>query len=310
VFAPLNEHILIEIMGCAFCIPSPLGTDPGVYFPDGLPNSVVHLTPDSSPELIEEFIEGLAVGFCGTATSPPEAVNSWSIGTPGVVEHAKPLPLDVVENKEELQKRKVFFRYLVDFMFVQAARHGGCFALKDEKEGKLCSYALTFPPNNKGLHSPGLCEFFWVINQLGGYGKIHPAFVEGEESQRMGIVEQTFRASHEKHAHSPHMYIYAMATKPGEQGKGHGTTLLRHILSVADRMKVPTYLESGGEKNDRFYTKSGFEVVERVPMTYVSAEKTKEYGMLTEVPFKPDGLDGLEGVSVCVRPYDSLGAST
>ena len=79
---------------------------------------------------------------------------------------------------------------------------------------------------------------------------------------------------------------------------------------VEDAEKELGKLQAKRQTKEEKGDKSGFEVVERVPMTYVSAERTKEYGTQTEVPFKPDGLDGLEGVSVCVRPCNSLGAST
>ena len=287
-------------MGCTFCIPRALGTDPRVYFPDGMPDRVVHITPDSLPELIEEFVEGLSSSFCGSSNAPGEASLSWGLGTQGVTEITKPLPLEVVENKENFEKRKEFFRYCVKLSFTGTGRHGGCFALIDD-DGKMCSYTITLPPNNKALHSPGMCEYTWMVNQLGGWSNMNPAFLEGEEAVRLDLVERTMQANHKKHAHDPHLFIYYFGTSPDKQGKGHGHTLLQHILAAADRMKVPTYLDCGGESNENFWTKHGFQVVERVPMSYVSQEKTKEYGEKTEIAFKPDGLEGL---SACVRQYN------
>ena len=60
-------------MGCAFCIPKAEGTDLSFYFPDGvLPDDIVQVTPESPPETLEEFIEGLSAAFCGTDVAAPE----------------------------------------------------------------------------------------------------------------------------------------------------------------------------------------------------------------------------------------------
>ena len=242
----------------------------------------------------------MSKSFCGTATTPPEGVLSWGLGGTGVIEHTKPLPAELVENIDEFQKRKDFFKFVIQFSFTAAGRHGGCFSVRDE-EGKMGCHAITFPPNNRELHKQGSCEMMWIMNQLGGMSKLHPAFNEGEAAIRLDVMDKTMQAGHDKYAQKPHIYVWCLGSSPEQQGKGHGRTLLQHITAAADRMKVPTYLETSGEKNERFYTRNGFKVLERLPMTYVSESKTKEYGEKTEVTFRPDGL---EGMSACVRPYE------
>lgn len=72
---------------------------------------------------------------------------------------------------------------------------------------------------------------------------------------------------HEKYASYPHWYLWAIGVKPTSQGNGTGGKLMQPILSIADDIQMPCYLETHNELNVRFYRKHGFRIVKegRVP---------------------------------------------
>lgn len=63
-----------------------------------------------------------------------------------------------------------------------------------------------------------------------------------------------------------HWYLGYLGTRGPEQGKGIGSALLRQVLQVADRDRLPSYLESSCERNLALYERHGFRIVEQVPL--------------------------------------------
>jgi GNAT superfamily N-acetyltransferase len=288
-------------MGCAFCIPVSEGIDPTLYFPYGLPQDLVHVTPESPQELQDKFVEGLAASFCGTNEQAPEPVLSWGYMSPGMNDddHTKPLSKEVTESKD-FSERIEFFRYVIRWSFVHAGRHGGCFALKESD--KLVAFTITLPPNNRGLYKLGFCEMMHVVGQLGGFQKMPKALTEGERAIRMDVMDKAMGLSHKTHCPNDvqHIYVWCFGVKPGCQGNGYGKKLITYLGECADRMKVPTYLEANGAKNERFYGNNGYKVEERYPLVYT--DKTMRSTVHPEKKnhsFQPDGLPGM---SACVRP--------
>ena len=96
----------------------------------------------------------------------------------------------------------------------------------------------------------------------------------------MAKVDKVMTKSHKTHAKGEHLYLQAIATAMGHHGKGYGKQLMTFLLEAASRMNVPFYLECCGKKNERFYEKNGFKLVQR----YAIECKGQT--------FKPDGLEG------------------
>jgi GNAT superfamily N-acetyltransferase len=63
----------------------------------------------------------------------------------------------------------------------------------------------------------------------------------------------------------PYMSLRLLATDPRHQRRGVGSTLLRHGLERADRLSLPTYLDSGISGRP-LYEKFGFEVKRDFPL--------------------------------------------
>ena len=76
-----------------------------------------------------------------------------------------------------------------------------------------------------------------------------------------------------------HLYVFALAVAPEEQGKGYGRCALRQALRLADARGVPTILETTTERNRALYERHGFAAVGRVT---VAGCKEPWYAMLRE----------------------------
>lgn len=66
------------------------------------------------------------------------------------------------------------------------------------------------------------------------------------------------------HPDAPHWYLPLVGVDPAHRGKGYGSALLAHGLALADRDRLPVYLESSATANLTLYRRHGFEVLEEV----------------------------------------------
>uniref|UniRef100_A0A7S2UWU8 N-acetyltransferase domain-containing protein n=1 Tax=Fibrocapsa japonica TaxID=94617 RepID=A0A7S2UWU8_9STRA len=263
-------------MGCGVsscCIPRAEVVE---YTDSALPEGFVGVNESSDKKLIAEFVEVLALSFCGSTTSSPEASISWAIDA-GPEGSNPVLPLSSEPSKE----RKDFYNYLMKFIFLTAARHGMCFALQDD-QGKIVAAAVAFPPNNRRLHETRNSEWIHIIRCLGGFSNLPKYFTSGRSAKVLGLLDKMLHKAHRQKAPLRHLYVHCFATHPSEQGKGYGRKLAEFLNSCADYMRVPTYLETNGVSNERFYGKNGFVLVGERMAVEVDGQS-----------FKPDGLEGI-----------------
>lgn len=266
---------------CFNCVSASLHVAPEVFAPDGLPKDIIHLTENSDPALLNEFVDVFAYSFCGSTESPPEAALSWSFDPASSGDN--PSGLLTCEPSEARIK---YFKFIAGFAVHSALRHGGCFALQKD-DGKIAAAAVTFPPNHKRVHRIGTCEQMQVVDRMGGWTKVASPEIQGGDSEkRLSKVSETMEKYHDVHAPGLHIYVLAFATLLGEQGKGYGKQLMTFLTESANRMvePVPLYLECSGQKNERFYERNGFKVVKRYPIEFKNQA------------FDPDGLGGLSAM--------------
>jgi len=64
----------------------------------------------------------------------------------------------------------------------------------------------------------------------------------------------------ERHPILPHRYLFMLGVDPAHQGKGHGSAFLRPGLERCDRERMPSYLETGTEKNVQLYERFGYRI--------------------------------------------------
>ena len=136
--------------------------------------------------------------------------------------------------------------------------HRSCFALK--KDGKIVAACLCCPPSNKKLYKQSLvCEMCLAVS-LG----IPKLLQSGPSMKRHEAEVKKTSEAHATYAPTPHWYVFCFASDAEHQGKGYGRELMTFLTELADQTGHPMYLETYGPRNERFYTRNGFTVKERM----------------------------------------------
>jgi ribosomal protein S18 acetylase RimI-like enzyme len=78
--------------------------------------------------------------------------------------------------------------------------------------------------------------------------------------RRFDLYERFSGRLHQLFAPQPHWYLWAIGADAENQGRGVGSRLLEPLLRRADARREACYLETGSERNVRFYEKHGFKV--------------------------------------------------
>lgn len=66
------------------------------------------------------------------------------------------------------------------------------------------------------------------------------------------------KAMQDHHPTEPHYYIRSIGVRPGLQGQGLGTALMRPTLERCDSENLPAYLEASSEHSAALYDRLGF----------------------------------------------------
>jgi GNAT superfamily N-acetyltransferase len=66
---------------------------------------------------------------------------------------------------------------------------------------------------------------------------------------------------HHRYAPASHWYLWAIGVDPLKQGRGIGSRLIEPVLAKASANGTACYLETGVERNVRFYERHGFRAV-------------------------------------------------
>lgn len=93
-------------------------------------------------------------------------------------------------------------------------------------------------------------------------------FVFGWNSFRRSLaVSAMLEQTRHQYAPAQHWYLLALGVAPAKQGQGLGGALLHPILTQADAMGLPCYLETFKSRTVAFYEHHGFAVVfsEQIP---------------------------------------------
>jgi len=75
-------------------------------------------------------------------------------------------------------------------------------------------------------------------------------------------INGVFEQMDEHHPSEDHWYLPLTGVDPVAQGRGLGTTLLRHALETCDSDGLPAYLEATSPRSRNLYARHGFDVVE------------------------------------------------
>ena len=248
-------------MGCKCCIPASLNLPPE-YFHPKLPAGIVQITEKSLPRMVKEFEEVVALSFCGTTSAPPEPLHQWFL-EPNQEGSNPAAPLSEAPSK----KRLLFFHSMGKFYRLQAMRHGGCFALQSP-EGKIVAAASIFPPTEKKIYHPGMCEQLYIVNQMGGMSELPQEMKKNPSGGKIDLVDKLFTKGHAASIKVKHLYVFMVAVSPYEQGKGYGKRMMQFLNESADYLGVPSYLETASKRTEAFFGKSGYNVKFRYKADY------------------------------------------
>lgn len=134
-------------------------------------------------------------------------------------------------------------RALMNYAFYECSVQKGAFLSDDSKGVAL----FTYPNKRKIKNFRYLVEVFKLIMNAFGL---------------LGINKILKREHYIKsfHPKKDFLYLWFIGIIPNQQGKGNGKKLLQEILSLANHLNVPIYLETSTPENLPFYTKNGFKI--------------------------------------------------
>lgn len=132
------------------------------------------------------------------------------------------------------------------FIFRMSLRCDGVFATPD-RAAVMCTWL-------PGQEWPGR----WANFRSGGLGM---CLTLGWRATRLLTrLEYDFDLARVKHVPVPHWYVPLLGVRPDMQRKGLCRALFTPMFAVADKHKVPVYLETMTEVNVAIYQKIGFEL--------------------------------------------------
>lgn len=153
-------------------------------------------------------------------------------------------------------------------------------------------------PEEYGTHFPKFLAAFggnafrhdtvWMLDGCNAVALWLPAGIEPDGDAIVAVLRETVDSSkHDDvfavveqmdaaHPRTPHWYLPWFGVTAGLQGRGLGSTLMNHCLSVVDASHLPAYLETPNPRNITFYERHGFAVTgeaqagECPPVTFMS----------------------------------------
>jgi len=245
-------------------------------------SKVIQLTEQSPQEIVEEMVQMLTRSFAGTTTSAPEGTMSWVLD-PKASGDDPSLPLLEDPSEDRMEFHNIMIKLILKLCLPQRS----CFALI--KGGKVVSAALCLPPSTKELSSANPLYLLYLTMSLG----LPQAMKDKDVRDRMAACQEASKAALKKWAPSPHWDIICFASDPTEQGKGYGRQMMEFMTSLADKSGHPILLETYGPRNERFYSRNGYELKERIVL------RTKH-----------DSLEKHGGLAIMVRSPNMNGLLT
>jgi len=120
---------------------------------------------------------------------------------------------------------------------------------------KLDACAIWLPPG-KWLNAPSVPE---IIRML-------PNLIKWMGISRANRWITLLQAEAKYRPEEPHFYLAFLGVLKENQGRGIGTILLEHTLKKIDKNHLPAYLESSNVKNNGFYEKNGFSIINEIDL--------------------------------------------
>ena len=131
-----------------------------------------------------------------------------------------------------------------------AIRMGTSWASTDT--GEIVAATIWAPPG-RDLHEGGTFSQLWYL-------------VLGANPDRSSELAEGLSMLGDTHPTESHFYLNTVGVAPNLTGQGHGGTIIRHTLELADSGGHPCYLESSSPRNVPLYERLGFEVANEIAL--------------------------------------------
>jgi GNAT superfamily N-acetyltransferase len=119
-----------------------------------------------------------------------------------------------------------------------------------------------FAHGSAHLAGDGAAAAMWLPPGVHADGERLTALTgEHAPRERRGDMERVFAQMETYHPSEPCWYLPLIGVDPARQGRGSGSSLLRHALAQCDRDGMPAYLESSNPRNIPLYQRHGFEII-------------------------------------------------
>lgn len=130
---------------------------------------------------------------------------------------------------------------------------------RDGTGGKMTGcVTLYFYPKKYGVDGMMVDLKACSAAGMSKWSKTQKSTIEGK---RMAALDAGCTKLHKAHASTPHIFVQVVAVDPEMQDKGEGKKMMQAVITIADEMKLPLYLECDAGKNEAFYKKFGFATV-------------------------------------------------
>jgi RimJ/RimL family protein N-acetyltransferase len=114
----------------------------------------------------------------------------------------------------------------------------------DDGAGALAGGCLALPPDQWQM--PRAVDGRTAVRWLRAYGR------------NLRRASRLQRGMEEHHPAEPAYYIRWIGVRPGLQGQGLGTALMRPVLDRCDRDGAPAYIEASSQRSAALYERLGF----------------------------------------------------
>jgi hypothetical protein len=148
-------------------------------------------------------------------------------------------------------KRSARLRALMEYSFLTCLDFGKVFLSED---GRCCALVL-FPDRKRTSFRP-LWRDIKLIFSVTGVCSVFKVL------RRESLIKKQYPAGLKMY------YIWFIGCDPAFQGRGLGTTMLCLLLSDAQRMNRPVYLETSTERNIPWYQRAGLEIYSTLDFGY------------------------------------------
>ncbi len=122
------------------------------------------------------------------------------------------------------------------------------YPIQINEDGKVVAAAVIYPPGSYPL--PVVDQWLIVFKSILRNGMYD---IRGW----LKWLDETDR----NHPSESHYYLEYIGVEPGYQGKGFGSSILKHLIAIADKQGVGCYLENANPLNVNFYQHFGFEIM-------------------------------------------------